>query len=483
MLVETSDYSGAVGQKKKAISLSVFVGCLEIVDLLLFLAVGLLTGWARFGDYVLTGQRAQVIVIALFIAYAIFKHVKLHDPAILNHGFTQVRRAATSTGLIFIAILMLGYLTKSAGDYSRLWVGSWLIGTFVLLTTSRYLVSHLFRRLDAQDAFIQRFVVFSSAAEIKRLENFLHRWQTRTPRSHVIAGVFVDDVDRIKKTASLPAGLIKGNIADFENWSERRSVEKAIALLPAENSRNVECVLKSLRLVSLDVNIVAGDVDEGWAAREVEKIAGLPTVRIMSRPLGDAQVILKRLFDIFVATAALLVLWPLMLLIALAIRLETPGPALFRQQRHGFNNEPFTVFKYRSMYNAPQTPGTVEQAKRNDPRVTRIGSFLRRTSLDELPQLLNVLRGDMSIVGPRPLALEHNFKYAEVVESYLARHRIKPGITGWAQVNGLRGEIDTYDKISKRVECDLYYADHWSLGFDIEIMFKTFGVLIHKNAY
>jgi exopolysaccharide biosynthesis polyprenyl glycosylphosphotransferase len=178
---------------------------------------------------------------------------------------------------------------------------------------------------------------------------------------------------------------------------------------------------------------------------------------------------------------------PLMLLIALLVRLASRGPALYRQRRYGFNNEVIEVFKFRTMYadscDMPSA-GDVAQARRDDPRVTRIGGFLRRTSLDELPQFLNVLNGTMSIVGPRPHAVAHNERYAHVIDEYLARHRVKPGITGWAQVNGLRGETDTIDKMEKRVAYDLYYIEHWSLAFDLRIILRTLFVgFTHPNAY
>jgi exopolysaccharide biosynthesis polyprenyl glycosylphosphotransferase len=174
---------------------------------------------------------------------------------------------------------------------------------------------------------------------------------------------------------------------------------------------------------------------------------------------------------------------PAMLLIAIAIRLDSPGPALYRQQRFGFNGNRFAVLKFRTMVASAgdQAPA---QARRGDPRVTRVGGLLRRTSLDELPQLLNVLRGDMSLVGPRPHAVSHNEYYAGLIDGYLARHRVKPGITGWAQVNGLRGETDTLEKMERRVEHDLHYIDNWSLLLDLEILVRTIFVgFVHRNAY
>jgi exopolysaccharide biosynthesis polyprenyl glycosylphosphotransferase len=175
-----------------------------------------------------------------------------------------------------------------------------------------------------------------------------------------------------------------------------------------------------------------------------------------------------------------------MLSIALGVKLSSPGPVFFRQKRYGFNNEIIEVFKFRSMYtdHAQAGLGTVEQARRTDPRITPFGAILRRTSLDELPQFLNVLRGEMSIVGPRPHAVAHNEQYAQLIDEYLARHRVKPGITGWAQVNGLRGETETLEKMERRVQFDLHYIENWSLALDLRIILMTLLVgFSHPNAY
>jgi exopolysaccharide biosynthesis polyprenyl glycosylphosphotransferase len=200
-------------------------------------------------------------------------------------------------------------------------------------------------------------------------------------------------------------------------------------------------------------------------------------------PLTRLQLAEKRAFDLVVASLGLILLAPFFLLVALAIRLESPGPALFRQTRYGFNQEPFRIFKFRTM-RALEDGATVKAATRNDPRVTRLGALLRRTSVDELPQLLNVVAGDMSIVGPRPQAMAHDQLYVERIARYARRHNVKPGITGWAQVKGLRGEIRTNEDIQARVEHDLYYVDHWSLWLDLKIVLATaLGMFCHEKAY
>jgi Undecaprenyl-phosphate glucose phosphotransferase len=217
-------------------------------------------------------------------------------------------------------------------------------------------------------------------------------------------------------------------------------------------------------------------------------IGDVPVINVFDRPLADEKMLLKRLEDYAVASAMLLVLLPVMLLAAAAIKLSSRGPVLFRQTRYGFNNGMIKVYKFRTMFtDREEAPGVLNQATRRDPRVTPIGRFLRRTSIDELPQLFNVLNGTMSLVGPRPHAdgtRAADVLFEDAVAEYAARHRVKPGLTGWAQVNGWRGETDTLEKIQRRVEHDLFYIENWSLQLDLKILLLTLGeVARRRNAW
>jgi Undecaprenyl-phosphate glucose phosphotransferase len=207
-------------------------------------------------------------------------------------------------------------------------------------------------------------------------------------------------------------------------------------------------------------------------------------LNVFEKPLAGWNYIVKIIEDRVLAAGILVLIMPLLLLLSALIKLDSRGPVLFRQKRYGFNNEVIEVFKFRTMYVDRCEDQLVAQATKYDPRVTRVGRILRRTSLDELPQFLNVLSGTMSIVGPRPHAVAHNEQYSRLIDEYLARHRVKPGITGWAQVNGLRGETETLDKMEQRVRYDLYYIENWSLLFDIRIILRTLFVgFSHPNAY
>ncbi len=214
------------------------------------------------------------------------------------------------------------------------------------------------------------------------------------------------------------------------------------------------------------------------------EVAGIPVINLSASPMEGWNRVIKEIEDRLLALLILIAISPIMLAIAIGVKLSSPGPCLFRQLRHGWDGRSIEVWKFRTMTLHSEERGSVTQATRIDNRVTKFGAFLRRTSLDELPQFMNVLQGRMSIVGPRPHAIEHNEQYKEVIDKYMLRHKVKPGITGWAQINGHRGETDTVEKMEKRVEYDLYYIENWSLWFDLKIIFLTFFKgFVHKNAY
>jgi Undecaprenyl-phosphate glucose phosphotransferase len=257
--------------------------------------------------------------------------------------------------------------------------------------------------------------------------------------------------------------------------------------LPPSADHAVASTLRKLSLVPVDVRLCPGEFTLRLGAVQASHMGGLTLLNVIDHPLRDWRWIVKAIEDRILGFVILSAISPLMLAIALLIRLDSPGPVLFRQKRYGFNNELIDVLKFRTMYQQMSDANAEQLTQRNDPRITRVGAWLRRTSLDELPQFLNVLRGEMSIVGPRPHALAAkagSLLYPEAVKHYDARHRVKPGITGWAQVNGWRGETDTVEQIRKRVEHDLYYIENWSLAFDLRIILRTIlGGFTGRNAF
>ena len=248
--------------------------------------------------------------------------------------------------------------------------------------------------------------------------------------------------------------------------------------MPWADTAEVERCIDAFLRVPSALHLRPGAVLDRFPDLQVARVGGVSGINIGRRPLNLGEVMLKRLLDLTLATIALVSLSPLLAAIAVAIKLDSPGPVFFRQKRYGFNQQPFGVFKFRSM--RTDANAAFRQATRNDSRITRVGAILRRTNLDELPQLINVLRGEMSLVGPRPHALAHDRSFERRIALYARRHNVKPGITGWAQVNGYRGETQTDLAMEQRVACDLHYIDNWSIWFDIQIMIQT---VISRRAY
>ncbi|MGB6509683.1 MAG: exopolysaccharide biosynthesis polyprenyl glycosylphosphotransferase, partial [Xanthobacteraceae bacterium] len=252
-----------------------------------------------------------------------------------------------------------------------------------------------------------------------------------------------------------------------------------LILATEQDMPGIEGLVGALSVLPAALHMVPVGLENILATAKFAELGLLPTIQLLQQPLSVFDRFIKRTFDVVVAAIGLIVLCPIFVLVSLVIKLESPGPAIFRQSRHGFNNETIRVFKFRTMRTIDDDT-TVTQAVKNDPRVTVFGAILRRTNIDELPQLVNVLFGEMSLVGPRPHPIALNLKFEDKLAPLFRRHNVKPGITGWAQINGCRGETDTVDKMQQRLLCDLYYIDHWSFLLDLQIIMMT---LLSKKAY
>ena len=290
-----------------------------------------------------------------------------------------------------------------------------------------------------------------------------------------VVGIFDDRDDQ--RSPPLVHNLPKlGNVSELIDFVRRARIDVLLVTLPLTAEERLLQILKRLWVLPVDIRLSAYSQKLRYRPRAYSYIGNVPFLDVFDKPLGDWAGILKTAEDKLIATAALLLLAPVMVLVGLAVKLESAGPVFFKQKRYGFNNELIEVFKFRSMYHEMRDADAEKLVTKDDPRVSRVGRIIRRTSLDELPQLFNVLRGDLSLVGPRPhptKAKAAGSFYDDVVDGYFARHRVKPGITGWAQVNGWRGETDTAEKLQRRVEHDLYYIENWSLAFDLYILWRT----------
>jgi Undecaprenyl-phosphate glucose phosphotransferase len=285
-----------------------------------------------------------------------------------------------------------------------------------------------------------------------------------------IVAMFDDRGD--ERSPPMVAGCRKlGTVSELIAFARVAEIDMVIVTLPLSAEQRILSLLKALWVLPVDIRLSAYSSDYAFARRESALIG------VVGAPLSGVRRSAKRAFDILFASLALLVLWPVMLATAVAIRLDSPGPVLFFQKRHGFNHRPVDVWKFRSMHHADADPLARTIVTRGDPRVTMVGRFIRKTSIDELPQLFNVLLGDLSLVGPRPHAINAQSSrqqlFAEIVEGYSGRHKVPPGITGWAQVSGWRGEIDDPEKLRQRFEHDLFYIENWSLWLDLKILLMT----------
>ncbi|HKQ95837.1 MAG TPA: undecaprenyl-phosphate glucose phosphotransferase [Aestuariivirgaceae bacterium] len=301
-----------------------------------------------------------------------------------------------------------------------------------------------------------------------------------------IVGIF-DDRDDARSPPSVAGCMKLGTVETLLDLARRVRIDLLLVTLPVAAERRLLELLRKLWVLPVDIRLSAHTQQLRYRPRSYSNIGPVPFLDLSDKPITGWNAVVKAIEDRVLATLAIVLLAPVMALVWLAIRLESQGPAIFRQKRYGFNNELIEVYKFRSMYADRGDPEARRLTTRDDPRVTRVGRFIRKTSLDELPQLFNVLKGELSMVGPRPqapMAGVNNTVYADIVEEYFARTKVKPGITGWAQVNGWRGNTDTPEKIQRRVEFDLHYIENWSLLFDLYILARTpLSLLDTENAY
>jgi Undecaprenyl-phosphate glucose phosphotransferase len=302
-----------------------------------------------------------------------------------------------------------------------------------------------------------------------------------------IIGVFDDRGDN-RSGAEIAGEPKLGRVDDLVEFGRLTRVDLVIFALPVSAEGRILEMLKKLWVLPVDIRLAAHSAKLRFRPRSYSYIGKVPVIDVADRPIADWDVVMKWLFDKIVGITALIALSPVMALTALAIKLDSRGPVLFKQKRYGFNNDLIEVYKFRSMRVEDSDATAAKLVTKGDPRVTRVGRFIRKTSLDELPQLFNVVfKGNLSLVGPRPHAVNAKAearRYDEAVDGYFARHRVKPGLTGWAQINGWRGETDTHEKIQNRVEHDLYYIENWSVLFDLFILLRTpFALLNTESAY
>jgi len=393
-------------------------------------------------------------------------------------------RLASAWSVVFLIAIGVSFFAKSGDQFSRAWLGTfYVLGLFALIAFRRVLFL-LVRRWTRQGRLERRTVVVGADANGESLIRSLAA--QRDSDVHVV-GVFDDRGD--ERSAASCGGVPKlGSVNDLVAFARGTRVDLVIFSLPISAESRLLQMLKKLWVLPVDIRLSAHSNKLHFRPRSYSYIGAVPVLDIFDKPIADWDVVMKWLFDKIVGSLALICAAPIMLMVAIAVKLDSKGPVLFKQKRYGFNNESIDIYKFRSMY-ADQADLTASKlVTKGDPRVTRVGRFIRKTSFDELPQLFNVVfTGSLSLVGPRPHAVHakaENRLYDEAVDGYFARHRVKPGITGWAQIHGWRGETDSQEKIQRRVEHDLYYIENWSILLDLYIVAQTpFALIRSENAY
>jgi len=456
------------------------MGMLALSDMIFMVA----SGGVIFVLYVgYSSITFPLYITAFFLGVAFlfvtFYFSKLYEFDAVIHVGLYITRVIFVCSLIFLALIALGFALKISETYSRIWFFSWALSATTLILLGRFLCYYLLHRMVDAGRLTRNIVLVGLTEQAVRLFPQLNN--AAEPWNNVV-GVFDDRGTRLSKEIdSLP---ILGTLEDLTTYTREHRVDDVIVTLPWSAEMRLSGIVENLSELPIDIHLGPDMAGLLFSNRSYCVLGGVPMLDIASKPMSGWNMVVKSLEDRVLAFLFLILLSPVMLLVAIAIKLESPGPVFFLQPRYGFNNQEFSVFKFRSMRQDRPPEEGVPQATKNDPRVTRLGAILRRTSLDELPQLVNVLMGTMSLVGPRPHAVQHNKEYATRIDGYFARHKVKPGITGWAQVNGLRGETDTLEKMEARVQFDFYYIENWSLAFDIKILAMTaIVVFFQRNAY
>jgi Undecaprenyl-phosphate glucose phosphotransferase len=425
------------------------------------------------------GELTQYVACGLIgsVAYALaaYRSELYRLPGLLLRRRDYPWVAAGWLWAVLVVSVVL-FLFKRGADVSRGSVISFsMLGSVSLLAWRAAFKSFLRRALDRGAIHGRRIVLLGTDEELAVVR-----------RGDLMAQSGLDEMGRVPLPKSDSADLQRLQMEAVTQTLEqarRTSAEEIVLALPWGNKTQLEFLRERLRLTPLPVRLLPDRSVQSILSHHTPRTQHVMQIEIQRAPLSASERIAKRAVDMLIAAFALAGLLPLMALTACVIRLGSPGPAIFRQRRKGFNGREFTIYKFRTM-TVMEDGDQVVQARRSDSRVTRLGRLLRQTSIDELPQLCNVLRGDMSLVGPRPHAIAHDNEYSEIIANYAFRHHVKPGITGWAQVNGCRGATPQLEQMANRIELDLWYINNWSLGLDLQILLRTAFALVHRrDAY
>jgi putative colanic acid biosysnthesis UDP-glucose lipid carrier transferase len=468
----------ALPRRTFSISSHVIPGLIASLDSIVILGSAIITYAIVVGDFIEDASYYAAAICFVWLATLMlmnFAGLYLFEP--IMRPLAIADKIIIAFGTTFLFLLAAAFSLKISDEYSRTWVASFAISACTATLVCRLLASRILGRLARMRVFSRNVVIVGMGEQAKKL---LAHIEKANPRFVSVLGIFAESPQNLHERYPT-----LGNIKDLDPFIRNYQVDDVIISMPWSDDDAIMAMVVKLREFAVNVYLGSDLIGFRLPFRPPPDHFGeIQIVEVMGRPLAGWGIVRKAAIDYLLGAVLTAIALPIMMLIAVAIKLESKGPALFRQERYGFSNRVFHIYKFRTMRHSATTEKVTIQATRNDLRVTRVGRFLRRTSLDEIPQLFNVLNGTISLVGPRPHAVDHNEAYSKMIRSYFARHRVKPGITGWAQVNGFRGEIKSLEDMELRVQYDIHYAENWTLLFDLKVLVMTFFIcLTGRNAY
>ena len=466
------------------LSRGTFSTAIFVIDVACIVVMSFITGVAYYlavyGDIgdVSSYVRVGVLAASIFAVSNVFRG-EYRLPNFFSFK-PHARRTIQLWNVTLICLLMLGFMARISVDYSRGWIVLFYFITLAGLIVLRFVIVRVTALARAAGLIsAQRICLIGTGAHIGA---FIQHYEPWTLGLNVVGCRFLTPVPLTASTETRDAVLDR-DLAEAVASVRSLEPDAIYLLLPWSATEIIDRCAETFLALPVEIHLGPERILHKFDEVELAKVGPLASLQLTRLPLSRAEIVQKRFFDLVCAALALVALTPLIVAVAVLIKLDSPAPVFFVQRRYGFNQQPFRIIKFRTM-RAQDDGAIIPQTRRDDPRLTKVGGWLRRWNIDEIPQLFNVLTGDMSLVGPRPHALSHDHDYERRISLYARRHNVKPGITGWAQINGFRGEIDTDDKIRRRVEHDLFYIDNWSLWLDLKIIARTvLSPAAYRNAY
>lgn len=441
-----------------------------------FMIWGMLILLAWVYEETFTGYYLVLMIITFFISSYVYEQTNLHRTWRNGKLLVYISDTFVGWGIIVGILIFLGYATQLSYRYSEQVILTWFITTPLVLVAS-HLVVHWIATSQRKSGEVRSVVIVGANELGLKLVEKIYEY----PYMLMEVRGFFDDRNATRRV--LEHTPLLGEVTEVASYVRKHNIQMIFIGLPMSAQPRIRKLLDDLHDTTASIYFMPDvNIFDLMQAR-FDNVGGVPVVAICESPYAGIDSVVKNISDYVLALLILTMLIPIMLIIALIVKLTSPGPAIFKQRRYGLNGEEIIVYKFRSMA-VCEDGASIVQAQKNDMRITKVGAFLRRTSLDELPQFINVLQGRMSIVGPRPHAVAHNELYRKLIRGYMLRHKVKPGITGWAQVNGYRGETEVLEKMKARIEYDLYYLRNWSIWLDLWIIMLTVWTVLRKdNAY